>query len=71
MWALPTGSSQVLRNALARFVAQAQQDGTIKRIYERYFGHVKRLDSSDILGIMQRRPNACLRCAGISRKPRR
>ena len=56
VWALPTGSSQVLRNALARFVAQAQQDGTIKRIYERYFGHVKRLDSSDILGIMQRRP---------------
>ena len=56
VWALPTGSSQVLRNALARFVEQAQQDGTIKRIYERYFGHVKRLDSSDILGIMQRRP---------------
>ena len=56
VWALPVRSSLVLRNALARFVEQAQKDGTLKRIYERYFGHVKRLGSSDILGILQRRP---------------
>jgi membrane-bound lytic murein transglycosylase F len=56
VWALPPRSSQALRNALARFVEQAHKDGSIKRIYERYFGHVKRLDSSDILGILQRRP---------------
>jgi membrane-bound lytic murein transglycosylase F len=56
VWALPTRSSQALRNALARFVEKAHQDGTIKRIYERYFGHVKQLDSSDILGVLQRRP---------------
>ncbi|MHB1144638.1 MAG: membrane-bound lytic murein transglycosylase MltF [Thiobacillus sp.] len=56
VWALPPRSSQALRNALARFVEQAHKDGTIKRIYERYFGHVRRLDSSDILGILQRRP---------------
>ncbi len=56
VWALPKQSSQRLRDALARFVEQAHKDGTIKRIHERYFGHVKRLDSSDILGILQRRP---------------
>jgi membrane-bound lytic murein transglycosylase F len=56
VWALPPRSSQALRNALARFVEQAKKDGTIKRTYERYFGHVRRLDSSDILGILQRRP---------------
>ena len=56
VWALPTRSSQALRNALARFVERARKDGTIKRTYERYFGHVKQLDSSDILGILQRRP---------------
>ena len=56
VWALPTRSSQALRNALARFVEQAKKDGTIKRVYERYFGHVRKLDSSDILGILQRRP---------------
>jgi membrane-bound lytic murein transglycosylase F len=56
VWALPTRSSQALRNALARFVEQARKDGTLKRIYERYFGHVRKLDSSDVLGILQRRP---------------
>jgi len=56
VWALPKHSSRTLRNALARFIEQARGDGTIQRIYERYFGHVKRLDNSDILGIVQRRP---------------
>jgi membrane-bound lytic murein transglycosylase F len=56
VWALSPRSSQSMRNGLARFIEQAHKDGTIKRIYERYFGHVKRLDSSDILGILQRRP---------------
>jgi len=56
VWALPKRSSQTLRNALARFVEQARKDDTIKRIYERYFGHVKQLDNSDVLGILQRRP---------------
>ena len=56
VWALPPHSSPALRNALARFVEQAHKDGTLQRIYERYFGHVKQLESSDILGILQRRP---------------
>jgi membrane-bound lytic murein transglycosylase F len=56
VWALPKQSSPIFRNTLARFVMQAQEDGTLKRIYERYFGHVNQLDSTDILGIEQRRP---------------
>ena len=56
VWALPKHSSRTLRTALARFAEQARKDGTIKRTYERYFGHVKRLDNSDILGVLQRRP---------------
>ena len=56
VWALPTHSSQALRDALTRFVEQARKDGTLKRIYERYFGHIRRLESSDVIGILQRRP---------------
>jgi membrane-bound lytic murein transglycosylase F len=56
VWALPRRSSQTLRNELARFVEQARKDGTIKRVYERYFGHVRQLDPSDVVGILQRRP---------------
>jgi membrane-bound lytic murein transglycosylase F len=56
VWAMPQHGTQALRDALARFVEQARKDGTLKRVYERYFGHVKRLGSSDVLGILQRRP---------------
>jgi len=56
VWALPTNSTLAFRNALSRFIEKARADSTLKRIYERYFGHVKRLDSTDILGILQRRP---------------
>jgi membrane-bound lytic murein transglycosylase F len=56
VWALPPRSSPYLRGALTRFIEGARKDGTLKRIYERYFGHVKQLGSSDILGILQRRP---------------
>jgi membrane-bound lytic murein transglycosylase F len=56
VWALPPRSSLALRNALARFIEQVRKDGTLMRVYERYFGHVRRLDNSDILGIMQRHP---------------
>jgi membrane-bound lytic murein transglycosylase F len=56
VWALPPRTPPALQNALASFVKQAHEDGTIARAYERYFGHVRRLDSSDILGIVQRRP---------------
>ncbi|MHB1094178.1 MAG: membrane-bound lytic murein transglycosylase MltF [Thiobacillus sp.] len=55
VWALPKHSPRTLRNALARFIELARRDGTIKRTYERYFGHVSRLDNADIFGIMQRR----------------
>ncbi len=56
VWALPKLSSQVLRNELARYIERARKDGTLKRIAERYFGHVRKLDSTDVLGILQRRP---------------
>jgi len=56
VWALPRNSTLVLRNSLARFIEKSRKDGTFKRIYERHFGHVNQLDSTDILGILQRRP---------------
>ena len=56
VWALPRNSTLVFRNTLARFIEKSRKDGTLKRMYERYFGHVNQLDSTDILGILQRRP---------------
>jgi membrane-bound lytic murein transglycosylase F len=56
VWAMPARTSKAFVEKINTFVANAHADGTIQRIYERYFGHVKRLDSSDIVGILQRRP---------------
>lgn len=56
VWALPALSSQDLRNRLARFIDVARKDGTLARIHERYFGHVRQLDRSDVIGILERRP---------------
>ncbi len=56
VWAMPARTSKAFVDKIKAFVETAHKDGTIKRIYERYFGHVKRLDSSDITGILQRRP---------------
>ena len=56
VWALHPLSSQDLRIRLARFIERARKDGTLARIHERYFGHVKQLDRSDVLGILERRP---------------
>ena len=56
VWAMHPLSSQALRTRLARFIEGARQDGTLARIHERYFGHVKQLERSDVLGILERRP---------------
>lgn len=56
VWALPPRASQALRIELARFVEAGRKNDTLKRIYERYFGHVRQLDSTDVFGILQRRP---------------
>jgi len=56
VWAMPAGTSKAFVAKVETFVAGARADGTFKRIYERYFGHVRRLDSSDVAGILQRRP---------------
>jgi membrane-bound lytic murein transglycosylase F len=55
VWALPHGSSKSLIAKLNRFFIEARRDGTLQQIYERYYGHVKRLEPADAEGILQRR----------------
>jgi membrane-bound lytic murein transglycosylase F len=56
VWAMPAGTSKAFIEKVEAFVAGARADGTLQRIHERYFGHVRRLHSTDIAGILQRRP---------------
>jgi membrane-bound lytic murein transglycosylase F len=55
VWALPHTSSSSLIAKLNRFFIEARRDGTLKTIYERYYGHIKRLEPADAEGILQRR----------------
>lgn len=55
VWALPHGVSKPLLAKLNRFFIEARRDGTLRQIYERYYGHVKRLEPADAEGILMRR----------------
>jgi membrane-bound lytic murein transglycosylase F len=55
VWALPHANSKRLIAELNRFFIEARRDGTLQQIYERYYGHVKRLEPADAEGILQRR----------------
>ena len=55
VWALPRNASPELVHKMQRFMAEARKNSTIKRIYERYYGHTNRLGNQDVLGILDRR----------------
>ena len=45
-WAFPV-SNRELREQAACFIESAKDDGTLRRLDDRYFGHIKRLDTRD------------------------
>jgi membrane-bound lytic murein transglycosylase F len=47
VWAF-NAQHEALRERAVRFVGQAAADGTLRRLEERYFGHIRRLDTRDI-----------------------
>jgi membrane-bound lytic murein transglycosylase F len=55
VWALPHGGSKSLLAKLNRFFIEARRDGTLQQIYERHYGHVRRLEPADAEGILKRR----------------
>lgn len=46
-WAFPA-ASLALREEAAQFIESIKKDGTLRRLHDRYFGHIKRLDTRDI-----------------------
>ena len=57
VWALPKNTQKKLLDKFWRFMDEAHRDGTIERIFERYYGHAKQLETSDVIGILDRRSN--------------
>ncbi|MDP1652648.1 MAG: membrane-bound lytic murein transglycosylase MltF [Rhodocyclaceae bacterium] len=46
-WAFPA-TSLALREEAAQFIESVKKDGTLRRLYDRYFGHIRRMDTRDI-----------------------
>lgn len=53
-WAFSANDSALSERA-GEFLAHIGKDGTLARIADRYFGHVKRIDSADIATFLERR----------------
>ncbi|MFZ4553855.1 MAG: membrane-bound lytic murein transglycosylase MltF [Betaproteobacteria bacterium] len=47
-WAFPRYGDQALFAAAEEFLRRARTDGTLLSVYDRHFGHLQRLESSDI-----------------------
>jgi len=52
VWAFEAENAALLDQA-SRFIATALQDGTVRRIDDRYFGHIRRLDTRDIQAFLE------------------
>lgn len=55
VWALSPSISESLLARLNRFFIESRRDGTLQQIYERYYGHINRLEPADAIGILDRR----------------
>jgi membrane-bound lytic murein transglycosylase F len=42
-----------LREKAAEFIAALRRDGALKRLYDRYFGHIQRLDAQDVSAFLE------------------
>ncbi|MEW6164155.1 MAG: membrane-bound lytic murein transglycosylase MltF [Pseudomonadota bacterium] len=52
VWAFHA-ENDALREQAARFIEQVRQDGTLRRLDDRYFGHIRRLDARDIAAFLE------------------
>lgn len=65
VWALPHDVNKSMLARLNRFFIEARRDGTLRQIYERYYGHVRRLEPADAEGILARRLSILPRYRGF------
>jgi membrane-bound lytic murein transglycosylase F len=54
-WAFPKDGDPVLYERAQEFFMRISYDGTLKRLLERYYGHVNRLDRLDIANFLENR----------------
>ncbi len=53
-WAFPKDGDQWLYQQSLAFFAKIQRDGTLKRLQDRYYGHLERLEQADVIGFLSK-----------------
>ncbi|MHB1231942.1 MAG: membrane-bound lytic murein transglycosylase MltF [Burkholderiales bacterium] len=51
-WAFPKDGDAWLYKKSLQFFAKIQADGTLKRLLDRYYGHIERLEQADVIGFL-------------------
>lgn len=51
-WAFSPNTEPELLEKVQKFFIRIEQDGTLKRLLDRYYGHIQRLEQTDIGGIL-------------------
>jgi membrane-bound lytic murein transglycosylase F len=51
-WAFPKDGDAWLYKKSLQFFARIQHDGTLKRLQDRYYGHIERLEQADVIGFL-------------------
>lgn len=55
VWAMPKQTPRDFSEKLAAYFGKIRQSGELKRLEERYFGHIERLAEADVRGVLERR----------------
>jgi membrane-bound lytic murein transglycosylase F len=53
-WAFPKDGDPVLLEKAKAFFARIQEDGTLKRLLDRYYGHIERLKRVDVVSLLEK-----------------
>lgn len=53
-WAFPKDGDAWLYKKSIEFFAKIERDGTLKRLLDRYYGHIERLEQADIVGFLEK-----------------
>ena len=53
-WAFPKDGDAWLYKKSIQFFAKIQRDGTLKRLHDRYYGHLERLEQADVIHFLEK-----------------
>jgi len=54
VWAFPQDAEPILLEKAQKFFKRIEKDGTLQRLLDRYYGHIRRLQHADVSGILEK-----------------